>query len=114
MRKGATLPLDVLGVGYAVPFPATPLHATAIEEGLIFDHDLSHWTLQRPVMRTRHLAREDLEGLFRKITRSFYFRPGYAAQAARRIRRDPRRLFSYAAGAAGALVRGRFSRGYRS
>jgi radical SAM superfamily enzyme YgiQ (UPF0313 family) len=97
------LPLDVFGLNYAVPFHGTPLHRMAIDEDLIFDFDLSHWTARWPVMRTRHLDREALEDLYRGMTRSYYLRPGYAGHVARRLVQRPGRIFDYAGLAADFL-----------
>jgi len=108
-----TLPMDVFGINYAVPFPGTALHRQAVDEELIVDADLAHWTTRRPVMRTRHLSLDQLEEYYGRMSRSYYLRPGYGALVARRIRSRPRRVFSYALTALTGVAMGRFSKGWR-
>jgi radical SAM superfamily enzyme YgiQ (UPF0313 family) len=91
------LPIDIFGVNFAVPFHGTPLYTMAVEEGLVFDWDYARWTTTLPVMRTRHMDREALDTLYRRITRAFYLRPAYFRHVLMRIRRRPRRILDYAA-----------------
>jgi anaerobic magnesium-protoporphyrin IX monomethyl ester cyclase len=90
------LPLDVLGLSFCVPLAGTPLRRIADEEDLIFDHDLSHWTSLRPVMRTRHLSAPELLGLYQKTQRSFYRGPGFRRRMTRLLARRPARVLSIA------------------
>jgi radical SAM superfamily enzyme YgiQ (UPF0313 family) len=91
-----TLPLDVLGLNFCTPFPGTEVRAMADAEGLIFDHDLRHWTCDRPVMRTRHLGAVELAGYFGRIQRAYYTGPMFWRRAAQLIARRPARLLSIA------------------
>jgi len=50
---------------YATPYPGTPLYEMAKEHDLIVDHDWSHYTTVRPVMRGFHFDIEEVEALFK-------------------------------------------------
>ncbi|MCS7139642.1 MAG: B12-binding domain-containing radical SAM protein [Candidatus Nezhaarchaeota archaeon] len=59
---------------YATPYPGTPLYEMAKSHNLIVDHDWSHYTTLRPVMRGFHFTLKDLESIFREAYRRFYLR----------------------------------------
>jgi magnesium-protoporphyrin IX monomethyl ester (oxidative) cyclase len=59
---------------YATPYPGTPLYEMAKRHDLIVDHDWSHYTTVRPVMRGFHFSVEDVEALFKEAYTKFYVR----------------------------------------
>jgi magnesium-protoporphyrin IX monomethyl ester (oxidative) cyclase len=59
---------------YATPYPGTPLYEMAKEHDLIVDHDWSHYTTVRPVMRGFHFGIEEVEALFKEAYTKFYVR----------------------------------------
>jgi magnesium-protoporphyrin IX monomethyl ester (oxidative) cyclase len=68
---------------YATPYPGTPLYEMAKEHDLIVDHDWSHYTTVRPVMRGFHFGIEEVEALFKEAYTKFYVRLKFLARQIR-------------------------------
>lgn len=68
---------------YATPYPGTPLYEMAKEHDLIVDHDWSHYTTVRPVMRGFHFDIEEVEALFKEAYTKFYVRLKFLARQIR-------------------------------
>lgn len=68
---------------YATPYPGTPLYEMAKKHDLIVDHDWSHYTTVRPVMRGFHFSLEDVEALFKEAYTKFYVRLKFLARQIR-------------------------------
>jgi anaerobic magnesium-protoporphyrin IX monomethyl ester cyclase len=60
---------------FATPFPGTELANISDREHLTEMHSWSDFSSLRPVMRTRHLSREEVQQLGRKALRDVYFQP---------------------------------------
>ena len=60
---------------FATPFPGTELAKIAEREHLIEATSWADYSSLRPVMRTRHLTRAEVQNLGRKALRSVYLRP---------------------------------------
>ena len=65
---------------YATPYPGTPLYDYAKKKGLIVDHDWSHYTTLKPVMRGFHFTLRDVESIFKEAYAKFYLRIKFLAK----------------------------------
>jgi len=59
---------------YATPYPGTPLYEMAKRYDLIVDHNWSHYTTLRPVMRGFHFTIDDVKAMFEEAYAKFYMR----------------------------------------
>ena len=67
---------DVVQFTAATPYPNTPYYDSLKADGLLTE-DWSLFTSRAPVVGTKDLSPETLQGLIEKAYRRFYFRPGY-------------------------------------
>ena len=68
----------------ATPYPGTLFYKQAVSENLIKVNDWSKYTLLSPVLETMDCSLEELKKLQRKAFRSFYLRPNYLINQARK------------------------------
>lgn len=85
---------DFLEVFYPYPFPGTPLHATAVAEGLIKEGEIPQHAYSEPAMPGHHLSIEALKELRRKMLKQYYLRPRVVARTLMGVR-TPRELVNY-------------------
>ncbi|HIA36976.1 MAG TPA: radical SAM protein [Flavobacteriales bacterium] len=67
----------ILVVCIVMPFPGTALYTWAKSNDRIITYDWDEYYGANPVMRIDHLSTRDINRLYAKMIRSFYFRPHY-------------------------------------
>ncbi len=85
---------DFLEVFYPYPFPGTPLHTAAVNEGLIRAREIPQHAYSEPAMPGHHLTIEELKELRRKMLKQYYLRPRVIARTLKGIR-TPREFVNY-------------------
>jgi radical SAM superfamily enzyme YgiQ (UPF0313 family) len=76
----ATLPWTFISVAVVVPYPGTPLREKMLTDGFLEPvQDWNNYVMlgAPPAWRTEHFSSSDLIDLQRKLTRTFYLKPGY-------------------------------------
>ncbi|PKL67420.1 MAG: B12-binding domain-containing radical SAM protein [Methanobacteriales archaeon HGW-Methanobacteriales-1] len=68
----------------ATPYPGTLFYKQAVSQNLIKVNDWSKYTLLSPVLETMDCSLEELKKLQKKAFRSFYLRPNYLINQARK------------------------------
>jgi anaerobic magnesium-protoporphyrin IX monomethyl ester cyclase len=77
---------DLLIVNITTPFPGTAMYKWADERGLLLTKDWDDYTLAKPVVRLENLTETEIKDLYKRMYRSFYFRPKYILKKAMSIR----------------------------
>ncbi|MEM0217714.1 MAG: radical SAM protein [Candidatus Nezhaarchaeales archaeon] len=80
VRFALKLDPDYAQFTYVTPYPGTPLHEIAKKYNLIVDHEWSHYTTIRPVMRGFHFTLKDVETVFKEAYLRFYARLKFLAK----------------------------------
>ncbi|MEM4576345.1 MAG: radical SAM protein [Candidatus Nezhaarchaeales archaeon] len=80
MKFAMDLDPDYAQFTYATPYPGTPLFNIAKRFNLIVDHDWSHFTTVRPVMRGFYFTIRDVEAVFKEAYLKFYTRLKFLAR----------------------------------
>ncbi|UCG03435.1 MAG: cobalamin-dependent protein [Candidatus Heimdallarchaeota archaeon] len=82
------------------PFPGTELYQKVLEKGLIESNYA--WDAMNlhssTIYRTEKLSTKELQELYSKAIKRFYYRPKFFAQALKRIIRNPKEIKGYASG----------------
>ena len=88
--------LDFIEVQVVSPFVGTEFHAMALAEGLVDGDSVDHDMVRNPALKgTRHVGRDQVLAMRRRLLRDFYFRPAYIARTLGRLR-SGRELARYA------------------
>ncbi|MEM1914346.1 MAG: radical SAM protein [Candidatus Nezhaarchaeales archaeon] len=74
MKFALKLDPDYAQFTYVTPYPGTPLYEMAKKHNLIVDHEWSHYTTIRPVMRGFFFTLKDVETVFKEAYLRFYGR----------------------------------------
>jgi radical SAM superfamily enzyme YgiQ (UPF0313 family) len=85
VRLALELTPDVVQFTAATPYPNTPYYEQLKAEGLLSE-DWSLFTSRAPVIGTKDLDSEKLQGLIEKAYRRFYFRPRYLFMRLRKLK----------------------------
>jgi radical SAM superfamily enzyme YgiQ (UPF0313 family) len=85
VRLALELTPDVVQFTAATPYPNTPYYEQLKVEGLLSE-DWSLFTSRAPVIGTRDLDPEKLQGLIERAYRRFYFRPRYFFMRLRKLK----------------------------
>jgi anaerobic magnesium-protoporphyrin IX monomethyl ester cyclase len=81
--------LDTAALNVLIPIRGSDLWDIAVRENLIVDNDYGSWHQKCAVMNTRHLSAADVDELYRKVNRRFYFRLGYVSRLTTLLLRRP-------------------------
>lgn len=87
------LPIDDIKLSFLTPFPGTALYSE-MKDSLIIT-DLSRFTTDEPIIKNRHMTREDLIAARANIAREFYTSDEYKSHAAAKSSRFPALHESY-------------------
>ncbi len=68
---------DLLVVNITTPFPGTDMFNWAKERNLILSYDWDDYTLAKPIMKLENLNEREIQELYKKMYKSFYFNPKY-------------------------------------
>lgn len=71
---------DFLEVFYPYPFPGTPLHTLAVQEGLLKENELPKVAYAEPAIPGLYLSIEQLRDLRKRVLRKYYLRPRVVAR----------------------------------
>lgn len=93
---------DFLEVFYPYPFPGTPIHKLAIEQGLLKDGELPIVAYAEPAIPGLYLSIEQLKEMRKKILRRYYLRPKIVARTLRNVG-STREFVNYVRAGAGQL-----------
>ena len=79
---------DLIQASIAMPYPGTVLYDEAVRDGKVIAKSWKEFDMTYgPVVQTKDMTREYLEGILKRMYREFYFRPSFFVQTLFGIRR---------------------------